>query len=299
MDLDRKIADAKTLIERVLRVYHKPIVMSSFGKDSMVLLWLLKSMGSKLPILFHREPFFPDKYEFANRIIQQEDFTVYDYPPSSTGVIKNNTHIEIVNFYDIGGGRVAYLPTGIRDFLPTIPYLCGLGDLYQKPTGNFSFPWDLAFVGHKSTDCDPMFGNVPLKVDVKLNPGSCNYAFPLRHFTDEDVWEYHRRFDVPVNEKRYDPENGFRERRSIRFNPDYHYACTRCMDRDGLQSVLCPLIGGEVTNISGLLRYVEFGDLPDYFAQEDRPFALQPGVEEAMAANTRELEGQVHAGGES
>lgn len=97
--LDTKIAAAEALIKRVLENYNRPVVMSSFGKDSMVMLEILKCMGHKLPVICHRKQFFPEKYEFANRVIQENGYVVYDYPPLSTAVIQGNGEMEIVNYY--------------------------------------------------------------------------------------------------------------------------------------------------------------------------------------------------------
>jgi hypothetical protein len=135
----------------------------------------------------------------------------------------------------------------------------------MRPCGTFDFPWDLGLVAHKSSDIDPVLGPVPLTVDVRVNPGACDYAFPLRYFTDADVWEYHRRFRVPVNKKRYNVNNGYQEHHDITYNNDYHYACTLCMDTDSPPMVLCPKYGYEVPNISSQLHYIENG-VPDYIA---------------------------------
>ena len=267
MDLDTKIGDAQALIERLMRSYRHPMVMSSFGKDSMVMLDIIKHMGLKLPVVFHREPFFQQKYQFAQRVICENDYAVYDYPPLATAVTKNGEHFEIVSFYQAGDPpNYTYVPTGIRTPENGKPFLCGLEDLYYKPTGTFEFPWDLGFVGHKSSDVDPILGPIPLYTDLKVNQNGCDYAFPLRHFTDVDVWEYSRRFDVPIHKERYDPENGFRERPDVTLNPDYHHACVLCMDRDGAPQVFCPKYQTEVPNVSARLRYVE-PELPTYLAK--------------------------------
>ncbi len=262
-ELDAKIEAANKLIERVVANYKRSVLMSSFGKDSMVLLEIVKQMGLRFPILFHREPFFPKKYEFANGVIAQNNYTVYDYAPASTSISKNGQELEIINWYQVGPAKFAYVPTGIRTPRDGEPFLCGYQDLYLKAFGSFAFPWDVAFLGHKSSDHDPILGAIPLQVDIKVNDGGPDYAYPLRHFTDADVWEYHKRFNVPVNEKRYDLANNFKECADITFNPDYHHACVRCMDRDEPSVVFCPKLGCEIPNISREIRYIEPA-LPSY-----------------------------------
>lgn len=267
--LDQKIFQSEEVIARVLSVYKSPVVMSSFGKDSMVMLDILKRVGIKLPILFHREPFFPAKLRFANEIIEREEYTVYDYPPSKTSLIKNHGKTELVSWYSVGT-KFAYLPTGLVQPESGRPFLCGYRDLYLKPLcARFIFPWDMAFIGHKSHDHDPIFGDIPLKVDVKANHEAPDYAFPLRHFTDADIWEYHERFGVPVNILRYDPDNGHKERADLTFNNDYYPACIRCIDRDESTSVLCPLLGKEISNISSEVLYTE-PERPAYLGENSK-----------------------------
>jgi len=265
--LEEKIEHANWLIGLVTERFSNPVVMSSFGKDSMVMLDLLKRTRKKLPVLFHREPFSPEKYAFANRVILENGYTVYDYQPTSVSVVKNNGKMEIVNWYQVGQVKTAYLPTGIREPEEGKDFLCGYKDLYLKPTGTFVFPWDVVFVGHKSSDVDPIVGPIPLRVDININHGAPAYAFPLRHFTDADIWEYHEKFGVPVHESRYNRNNGFKEHADISGNPDWFHACTLCMDRDSGPSVFCPMMGCEIPNISGQLHYIEPG-VPGYIGRE-------------------------------
>jgi hypothetical protein len=276
-ELDLKIERAQDVIAKVLPHYSHPIVMSSFGKDSVVMLDLLKHAGHKFPVLFHREPFFPKKYAFANRVIEEEEYTVYDYPPAGTSLIKNGDKIEIVNWYRVGK-KFAYLPTGIRAPEEGKPFLCGYRDLYKKPlAAEVEFPWDLVFVGHKSSDKDPIYGEVPLNVDLKKNEGGPDYVFPLRYFTDEDIWEYSLAFGVRQNEQRYQIGSEFlgcgSEVSDITYNNDYHHACVRCMDRDEPETVLCPLIDQQITNISSEINYTDIVR-PSYLGSGAAPQAL-------------------------
>lgn len=263
MPLEDKIHSAQDIITATLATYCNPVVMCSFGKDSLCMLHLLRSMGHDFPILFHREPFNPLKYQFANRIIEEWKLVVYDYPPITTAVNERDGVAEIVNFYQ-AGSKLVYLPTGIRTPEDGEPFLCGLRDLYSRPMGTYAFPWDLGFVAHKSTDVDPILGSAELKVDLKVNYESVNYLFPLRYFTDADVWEYHKRFDLPVNTKRYDPESGYRERADITWNNDYHNCCVLCLLKSSPPVVHCPKLNTDVPNVSAIVRRAEDVE-PDYF----------------------------------
>lgn len=260
MDLASKVERAKALISEHVS---NAVVLSSFGKDSMVLLDLIKSTGVKLPIISYREPFFPEKYAFADRVISENQYSVVDYPPLSTQLLKKNGHFEILNFYQITPeGEYVALPTGVNEPQPGEDFLCGLVDLLLKPCGSFSSPWTTVFVGHKASDVDPLHGPIPLEKDTVTTPG-LTVVFPIRDFTDADIWEYHRLYNVPVHEERYDRSSGFREFASKQANPDYFPACMRCLDPDNPEVVTCPMLGCPVGNQSSKFQFSD-GQLPPY-----------------------------------
>lgn len=259
--LEKKIKTAIELIKE--QVSEHSITMSSFGKDSMVLLDLISKAEQKLPILFFREPFFPEKYEFANKIILERGYSVYDYAPLRTAVIKKNGQVEIANFYQVGTeDEYMFLPTGITKPIEGKPFLCGLFDLLNKPTGTYNFPWDTVFIGHKSSDIDPMMGSVDLESDV-VDTGPVKLVLPLKDFTDKDIWEYHQRFNLSIHESRYNRAASWKEFEDKSSNPDYFPACMLCIDKDEKNRVLCPKTGKMADNISHLADYVTI-DRPKY-----------------------------------
>ena len=255
MILEDKIRNAQAIIVAVRDRYSNPIVYSSFGKDSMVLLDLIGKTGFKYPIIFHREPFCPAKYQFANQTIERNEYSVYDYPPSTCSMVKKDGYMEIVNWHKVGTKYIS-LPTGINAN-DKGKRICGLNDILKKPKCDYNFPWDICFVGRKSSDVDPIIGPMTLEYDIKVNPGSADYVYPLRHFTDSDIWEYTERFSIPYQEDRYDKDNGYCEFADKTYNPDYFPICVNCLDRDGPESVWCDYLKMMVNNISSEIPYSE------------------------------------------
>jgi hypothetical protein len=252
-----KVRGAIALIKEIVPNHSAPIVMSSFGKDSMVLLDLVKKANFKLPILSYREPFSPRKYLFANAIIHANDYTVYDYPPLETWFSRRNGSVEIVNLHQGPAGNAPiYLPTGVKPPKMDQPFLCGLSDIYGKPTvSSYSFPWDLALIGHKASDVDPILGPVP--INTFFQSGDLSLLFPLKAFTDEDIWRYTIEFNLPINEQRYNRLDNWKEFEDITFNPDYFHACTACMDPESPKEVFCPKVAGMIPNVSQHLRVMK------------------------------------------
>lgn len=263
--LEKKIKAAVELIRE--QVSDHSIVMSSFGKDSMVLLDLVFKADLKLSILFFREPFFPEKYEFANKVILERGYSVYDYAPLRTAIVKKDDQIEIANFYQVGTeDEYMFLPTGIIKPIEGKPFLCGLSDLLNKPTGTYNFPWDTVFIGHKSSDVDPMLGSVELNTSV-VDTGPIKLVLPVKDFTDEDIWEYHQRFNLPIHESRYNRKDSWKEFKDKSFNPDYFPACMLCIDSDERERVLCPRLGKMVDSLSYLADYVTI-KVPEYIKRQ-------------------------------
>lgn len=258
MTLNAKIVAAKRVIY-LFSGYKRPVVMASFGKDSMVLLALIRGMGLKFDVLFHREPFYPVKYQFANGVIEEWGLSVYDYPPVATALIGRNGLMEVMNYYDFGTATSA-LPTGIID--PDYEndeetFLCGRDDLLKKPLGRFNYPWDAVFLGHKSSDVDPLRGPMPLALDVKQTPNCPDALFPLREWTDEDVWAYTEAEHLPVHTSRYERNGQWKEKADKTFNPDYFPACMRCIDKTQTAFVLCPKTGLVINNVADKVQYVD------------------------------------------
>jgi hypothetical protein len=252
-----KSNDAVDFIAATVERYSAPVAYSSFGKDSMVLLDLVKRAGLKLPIVFHRLPFMKAKYEFADKVILDNDYTVYDYPPLFMGANKKNDTFELVGYHQMGK-LVSYMPVGTEP--PTDfdkPYLCGLQDIYNQPRGSYNYPWDLVLIGHKSSDVDPILGPIPLKAWIHSNEGLApDIIFPIRDFTDKDIWDYTETHKLPISEKRYNRNNNWLEFEDRASNPDYFPVCTSCIDRTKPDKVFCPKLGKEIPNISSKIFYV-------------------------------------------
>ena len=134
--------------------------------------------------------------------------------------------------------------------------MCGRDTLLSRPCAPFIPPWDISFHGHKSVDKDACSGPVPLEVDVMDTPGMMACAYPLRHWSDEDVFEYIEENDVPYDKLRYQKIEGqWTVLPYQKYNPDYMPACLRCVDPDEGEFVHCPKLNRQINNISSKVRW--------------------------------------------
>ncbi len=238
------IEHAKQLIRDAVADAKRPVVMCSFGKDSMAMAHLIRGEGGVFPmdVIYHRDPWFPHKNEFADGIIRSWNMTVFDFPPFAAGVKVKPDMLELVSRYNFGVGFMD-IPKNVckpEDY-PRREFICGLNDWVLRPKGMTETPWDLVFIGHRSADVDPFEGAVPLKSD-ETRIGGVRVVFPLRDWSDAELWDYIKSNHIPVQEARYNGDERWHAN-------DYTHACTRCIDpREMRDMVPCPKLKVDVPN---------------------------------------------------
>jgi hypothetical protein len=260
---DEKVEQSRETLRMIAREYDNPIINAGFGKDSICLVHLAnRDMKLGWPVMFHRDPYFPEKYRFANEIIRKWNIVAWDYPPRNTSVFYRNGVFEVARHYGIGYGDLAlcaqlYTP----DRFVEGEYLCALRDVYQQPLGTFDYRWDVCLSGHRFVETKPHSGHkqAGIKWAHKHNIGSCDVSYPLRDWSNQDVFAYHVMNGIPINSDVYDEVGGeLVPKNDNRFNPDRRPACFECMKRDNPKMVLCPKRMCLVNNVSAGLRYMAF-----------------------------------------
>ncbi len=251
------------ITDQALSMCKSPVIYFSGGKDSIVMAHLLKFVfGLDLPVIFHREPWMTHKYAFGERVIRAWGLTCYDYAPIQVAMWHNpeKDWLAWTNFYQIGTKpdgqpQVLALPKNIIEFDEEGKFLCGLEDIVKRPTGTFNYPWDAAFIGHKSVDEDQIAGKVTLHESIVRSEHAPLGAFPLRHWTHDDVWDYIEENNLPVQTDRYDKQ-ARTELADKTFNSDSFEVCARCIDRRNTsETVICPKTQKPVPNVSKLVPY--------------------------------------------
>lgn len=270
------ITQAKQIIREAIAAGSRPAVLSSFGKDSLALCHLVKDVvtrdplsthGFPLPVIYWRDPFFPHKHTFADEIIRSWGMEVHNYQPVAAGIKCNSERLELVARYSLGVGYVDVPKNTLppEDY-PRRDYLCGLRDWILRPkSGVNSFPWDVLLHGHKSSDMDPFEGHVPLRSDREQVHDSLGLFFPLRHWSDTDIWEYLEANKIPFQKQRYGDRRS--EVADKWHNNDYTHACTRCIDpRVTEDKVFCPKLKSFVPNVGA--KVLQLNQLAEYIVKE-------------------------------
>jgi len=180
---------------------------------------------------------------------------MYDYPSTRyalTDGIDVNTgemRFDILKYQQWGGTNVI-ISLGTERPVGDEKYLCGV-DFFQRPTGSFNWPWESVFIGTKGGDTDPIKGGVVLETDVRFADKSPVSLYPLRDWSDENVFEYLESEGVEPDPNRYEKIDGKWDYKSDKsMNADYIPTCLNCIDRHQGPYVHCPKLNARVNNIA-------------------------------------------------
>ncbi len=255
MTLADKVDLSLELICEHLDRAETPIVMWSGGRDSQVLLWLTRVVDPTLPVFFFREPFQPEKFRFTNEIARVWNLDVRTVTPAAVDLVGQGDFLEILNLIEVAPDTYFYLPTGVNDAqAPTADWECGCEILAKPKARTQEWCWDTAFIGQRDDDVDPLQGAAPLPaVSVMLGP--VKLVYPLKHWTEADIWEATRQYFIPQNFNRYEPFDEFREMKDRRANPDYMDICMECLKHGDSETVICPKVGTAVARVGQGVDY--------------------------------------------
>lgn len=166
---------ARHKIQQVLTGAQLPAVLWSGGKDSMLLLALVREIIPEPTVLWFRDG-TPD--HFAKRIIREWGLTAYSWAPADTYLLTNGIDRTLVNEYSFGSDR--------------LPVLTDLGEgtacsrKITPRTPQLFLPFDVILWGAKDSDTHWVKGSAPFKEDGFMLDNAHVHA-PIRHMTDEQV----------------------------------------------------------------------------------------------------------------
>lgn len=170
---------ARKNVREALSAAHNPAVLSSFGKDSLLLLSLVKEIQSDVSVLWFRSAANRAQVAFAREAIKAWNLSVYSYEPADVYLLANNGDMSVVQEYSFGADR---LPLAVDTMHSDT---CSLTS-YPKRTERLNLPFDLLLVGYKDSDTHWLKGDTQL-FDDNYRLGSARVSAPLRHLSDEVV----------------------------------------------------------------------------------------------------------------
>lgn len=234
-----KVSQMRTFIHDVLARAQNPAVLCSFGKDSCTMLHFIREQQPNIPVIYFRAFDHPTKHRFADAQIQSLGLNVVEPLPYFRDVISNGETVQVVEAF-APGVNLHFPIEAESNFLPNALSHCALEKL-QVPTSDHAWNYDCLFIGHRGDDTDPFWGEIGAdRAQVAHN--GVTFVYPLLDWTEADIWEASRQFNVPQNTARYAGE--------MSANNDYYPLCTNCLKPTGEARSWCPKTGGMIRNVA-------------------------------------------------
>jgi 3'-phosphoadenosine 5'-phosphosulfate sulfotransferase (PAPS reductase)/FAD synthetase len=255
----------KTLIEqsveqikRFVRSAKSPAVFTSFGKDSMVLLGLLREANllSAVQLVTFRHPAFQNRYAFADRIINEWSLDPLIVYHGWNSILAGNGRVDLIGTAQIRGAKI-HLPVAnmVSDPKSEI-WSCALDNQLPHAVDLIKFDFDLVLLGSKQGDVDPVVGKVAVKNVVEHSDRQASLLFPLRDWTDDDVWQFIHAKHIPYDTKRYiKSPDGMADDVAYPEHSEYLPVCTACLNPANQAEVWCPKLNKMIPSVnSGIKR---------------------------------------------
>lgn len=238
MDL---LAETRKRIALQFSCVYRPAVACSFGKDSMVVLALVREIAPNVPVMYCEGFPHPTKHEFVRRIAEEWSLNLVTPAPIGCDVIAKGQDVSLLRIYEPAPRHVVVLPVeAVPGYVPNAESQCALATLLAPPAPVSSLNYDALFIGHRGDDVDPHFGAIPL-VDYMATVAGLSYFYPLRDWTEADIWEASALLNIPQNTARY-------QGKDMDANNDYYPLCTECLKPSEQQTAFCPQLGRDVPN---------------------------------------------------
>ncbi len=237
--MKQKVEAALQYINAKLKAATTPVVCWSSGKDSQVLLYLTRQVQPEIPVVYFQLTDDARKDAFVNELAGMWDLRLITLQPVARDLAANGSHTEVLHFFQLGQ---VLMHVGMQSSASqkTNP-ICAI-EQHLAPTSNDEIETDLILHGHKSCDRDNMYGPVRLKSD-SFQFGRTELCYPLRDWTDEDIWAATDYLNIPQNWRRYDRKTKEKLPSDV-WNNDYYPLCTNCLQPGQTgKTVVCPKVG--------------------------------------------------------
>ena len=171
------------LIDKALKEHKHPVISSSFGKDSMVMLHLvMKIAGNSIPVLhINTGVEFPEVIDFRDKFMDKHNLTLYEAPafPESFWTLTKK--------YGYPVGQRGFEDDPLRPTSKCCYYL------KKKPLlrAIYKFNIDLSFIGLRAVESmnravlRKNYGDYYFHSRNKIQ-----HCLPILDWTDTELWEY-------------------------------------------------------------------------------------------------------------
>lgn len=248
-DFAEKIKRTSDRVESVFSRFSstRMCVLSSFGKDSMVLLWMLKNWWKVPTVVQFRVPWQIRRYAFANFISEMWDLEFVPHcMPSKIGLLQTSfdtQHKHVIYSYSIDGALIDV------PFEPRISgeFVCAadqMSNIVNQSNNMLPGSVDCLLSAAKQGDRDNyLFYGVGPSALYHHTSGKA-FAFPIYDWTDDEISEFTHAHSIPYDAMRYALEadsDKIKLREDAADSNKFSY-CSACLNAK--EPVACPKYGG-------------------------------------------------------
>ena len=200
LPFEDKVCRAYELIQTELKQSKKPLVSSSWGKDSIVLLHLVREFCKDVAICFHNTGVqYIETYQYRDFMLKEWDIKNYFETKPKISFWECVRKYGYPRFRRMGRGKRGQKDNRGRDGAKS-PRCCY--HLKEKPAIDFikQNNIDLEFVGLQASES--MVRRLSFFREGEVFDSKkygCRIVRPLMIWTDEDIWRYHKDFNIPIN----------------------------------------------------------------------------------------------------
>lgn len=207
----RKLGQTRHEIKDALAKARDPILACSFGKESMLLLYLIRE-AQPIPLLVFQE--WWQDLTFVKRMIEEWKLTAFFYNPLQWDR-KNGS---IVTWYNLGNRAMPVVTDIVHD-----DKVCGL-DWSKKIrfSPQPAFVWDTVFTGSRLDDTHDLVPNLQMPESI---------IRPLWGWSESEVWEAINELGVPTDDRVYVDKDENKD-------PSNFCGCMNCVSDESY--VWCP-----------------------------------------------------------
>jgi hypothetical protein len=159
MTIYEKERVALSWIEAAVADASAPVVFSSFGKDSLVLIHLTSRVAPQIPVAYFELGAAPEKHAFPNRIAPAFGNRLSVLRPRRTVAVSHEGMTDLGYEITLSTGDViTILGATFREGAAS-EMLCAVEDSVLQ-TGGPEYPWDVVICGRKCSDVDVTVGSL-------------------------------------------------------------------------------------------------------------------------------------------
>jgi hypothetical protein len=241
---DERKARAEQSLTELLASSERPVVLSSFGKDSLCLLALIESLRVRVEVAYFELGAVKKAHRFAQRHISGMDFATTLLRPHKTLIVAGAAGADVAYEFFLVSGDAFQIVGATFDPSPSARLTCGLTVGLVKEGRHDPYGWDAIISGRRSSDVDPTVGSLKFDSEVAVLENGTRIAMPLLDWADEDVAYFLSRHPSwSPDSKRYFSENGrYRSWQDETVNPDWAPICVRCHSAHSGDVIICPLM---------------------------------------------------------